>query len=261
MNENQLLPQSRRNSWSSSDYIKRKRGEQIKSESEPGTFKKSKKILRSPYKTDTTPIVKNTKEGEDMEEIKMLLQSMRDEMKSEFKKNHEETEKLRNDIREKEIKWQREKTALENKINVLENKFEQQDKKARRNNIVIKGAHLNTENLEGEVECMIKNKLGVEVKILEAYTIRNRHENKIIIAKTEYIKQKTMIMTNKNKLKDTRIYIENDLTKKELEIQRDIRQVAKKEKGKQVKIGYQKLIINGQTWSYEQLQNQDKSKN
>ena len=65
-----------------------------------------------------------------MEEIKMLLQSMRDEMKSEFKKNHEETEKLRNDIREKEIKWQREKTALENKINVLENKFEQQDKKS-----------------------------------------------------------------------------------------------------------------------------------
>ena len=53
MNENQLLPQSRRNSWSSSDYIKRKRGEQIKCESEPGILKKSKKIPRSPYNSNS----------------------------------------------------------------------------------------------------------------------------------------------------------------------------------------------------------------
>lgn len=110
---------------------------------------------------------------------------------------------------------------------------------------------------------MIEKALGVDVTVTEAYKVGKNQENKIIIAKIENTKQKTLVMTNKNKLKGTKIIIENDLTKKELEIQRDIRLIAKEEReqGKQVKVGYQKLIINGQTWTYQQLPKREKPKN
>lgn len=47
-------------------------------------------------------------------------------------------------------------------------------------------------------------------------------------------------MTNKNKLKNKNIYIDNDLTKKEKRIQREIAEVARVERegGAKVKIGY-----------------------
>ena len=60
-----------------------------------------------------------------------------------------------------------------------------------------------------------------------------------------------LILQNKNKLKGKEIYIENDLTKQEREIQAAIRQKAKEErnKGNEVKIGYLKLRINGK-WEH-----------
>ena len=62
-------------------------------------------------------------------------------------------------------------------------------------------------------------------------------------------------MKNKNKLKGTQTYIDDDLTKEELEIQKQIREIARKEKqkGSQVRIGYKKICIDGKWRRWEEL--------
>lgn len=68
-------------------------------------------------------------------------------------------------------------------------------------------------------------------------------------------KDKEKTMKNKSQLKNiknARIYINNDLTKEEREKQKKIRQRAQQEKanGKTVKMGYNKLIIDGVEWKW-----------
>ncbi|KAK9708134.1 hypothetical protein QE152_g27364 [Popillia japonica] len=54
-------------------------------------------------------------------------------------------------------------------------------------------------------------------------------------------------MSNKQKLKGKRVYIDDDLTKREREIQGRLIEVAKAERnrGKQVRVGYQKISVEG----------------
>ena len=63
------------------------------------------------------------------------------------------------------------------------------------------------------------------------------------------------VMTNKNKLLNSSIYIENELTWREMQIQKVIlkRRKEEKDKGHRVKIGYRKLQIDGSwyVWNTE----------
>lgn len=64
-------------------------------------------------------------------------------------------------------------------------------------------------------------------------------------------------MQNKKNLKNikgNRIFINDDLTQKEREKQKQIRSFAKSEidKGKEVKIGYSKITINGEEWRWDE---------
>lgn len=71
--------------------------------------------------------------------------------------------------------------------------------------------------------------------------------NKIIQVKVGTWEDKKELMGKRNKLKMKKLFVENDLTKKEREIRTQIRKEAKKERiaKSQVKIGYKKLQING----------------
>ena len=61
-------------------------------------------------------------------------------------------------------------------------------------------------------------------------------------------------MLKKNTLKDKRLFIDNDLTKKEREIQKNIKDIAKaeREQGAKVKIGYRKVKINDKTFIWKE---------
>lgn len=65
------------------------------------------------------------------------------------------------------------------------------------------------------------------------------------------------MIQQKNKLRGTKIFINNDLTPKEREIQRIMREIAREERknGAEVKIGYQKIRINKKDfiWKEENL--------
>ena len=233
------------------EHIKRKR-EQVETMVE--VFTKSKKTIRSPIKAapNENSKLSDKQSEQEMEDLMKLMVDMKKTMEEGFNNNNEELKKLRKDIQEKEENWKQEKSKLESKINLLENRIEQKDRYERRNNIVIKGLQINKENAEKEVEEMIKKNIGVEVKVIEAISLDGKQSNKIILAKLEHSRQKNMLMKNKYKLRGTTCYIENDLTKEEQEIQRKIVTRAKEErnKGLRIRIGYKKLIIEGKKYTW-----------
>lgn len=113
----------------------------------------------------------------------------------------------------------------------------------RKDNIIIKGIMAKDGKVEKEwVKDFLKDKLGVETKILYC-----RVSGTVIVAKVESEEKKREIMVNKNKLKGENIFIENELTWEERKRQERINKWVKeeKEKGKDVKIGFTKVRING----------------
>lgn len=70
----------------------------------------------------------------------------------------------------------------------------------------------------------------------------------MVVAELENWEMKREAMTRKSQLKNRKLYIDNDMTYKERQIQNTIRMIANEERqnGKTVKIGYRKLPINEQ---------------
>lgn len=64
-------------------------------------------------------------------------------------------------------------------------------------------------------------------------------------------------MSNKHKLKGTKIYIDNDMTLKERIIQAEIRKIAREEigKGHKIKVGYRKITIEGEEHMWDEKKN------
>lgn len=252
-------------------------------------FQKSRKTLRSPTRkrkerdseADMEEIAKMLKNLTlDITELKKDMRSGNDDLKKSMEENNlqmksmiEETRKEIAEIKEKEKVWNEERKqlmqalktketdytkeiershALENRIAQLENRGEREEKEKRRNNIVIKGKEFNENHLQKEVQEFVKKFLEVDVDIKEAYKNKT---GKIVKVKLETWGQKTAVMKAKHKLRqiNEEIYIDNDLTITEGNIQREIRKIAEEErkKGSYTKIGYQKLKINNKWFVWE----------
>lgn len=134
---------------------------------------------------------------------------------------------------------------LQGKIKKLEKQENIRERKEKRNNIVIKEWKVpKRDSLETAVEEMLQRELHAEVKVIEA--IWTKRETNIVTAKLYDKEQKRIVMIRKNNLKGKNIIIDNDLTWKERQIQREIRAIAEAEKikGAKVKIGYRKLQVD-----------------
>uniref|UniRef100_A0A6P7H0T8 Uncharacterized protein LOC114348931 n=1 Tax=Diabrotica virgifera virgifera TaxID=50390 RepID=A0A6P7H0T8_DIAVI len=102
--------------------------------------------------------------------------------------------------------------------------------------------------MKTEIKNFIKKEIEVEPEIKE---VKKISENKCLVELLG-TEGKTKVIENKHKLKKKRnlVYINNDLTAKEREIDYHIRKRAQteKNKGKQVQIKYQKIIIENEEW-------------
>lgn len=226
-------------------------------ETEERFFQKSKLIARSP------PTEKN--EDSSMEEILKAIKDLRQEMRENFEENIKQTDLIKKELEStnRELKmmkeemkvreegWQEERQELLNRIQKLEVTTEKQEKEKRRNNIIIKNSGIEGPNIQSKTEAFIEEKVKVQAKITEAYEITKG----IILAKIQNWQQKKTIMENKDKLKNTRVYIENDMTKQEREIQAQLRKIAKEEKskGNETQVKYQKIVINRRTYRWEEM--------
>lgn len=274
------------------EYSKRKRTvqEELKGE-EQEIFQKSKKIIRSPTKGKEV----NLEKPEEMEALQKLIESISKDIKEIKAENREIKQDLRDnnkkleeklDQQSEEIKllrkelevtkqeWQKDKEQTERKIEELEKKVEEsvqkleaQDKEKRKNNLIITGLKIDIEDrnaLKEAVKNFITQNLKIEPKIKTVYKIGDAR----CVIELENWTDKMEVLKNKAKLhliKDQKVYLDSDLTVSERKIQASIREKAKelKQKGENVKIGYQKLIINGKQVSWDKKQGclQEKPKN
>lgn len=98
---------------------------------------------------------------------------------------------------------------------------------------------------------MIEKELGLQTEVKKTYKIG---EKKLIIEKYNW-KDKMKVLKKKSKLKGTptgqKIYIDSDPTLREREVQKQIREIARKQKENAalVKIKYQKLETNEKLWA------------
>ncbi|KAF5301342.1 hypothetical protein FQA39_LY10740 [Lamprigera yunnana] len=110
---------------------------------------------------------------------------------------------------------------------------------------------------EGEDEEEASNRSNKTIKTpIKSQQKREDKLDKILIMYQQLtLQEKTEIMKNKVKLarhKDDKVYINNDMTRQERDIEKQIRKRAeeKRKQGKKVNGGYQKLYIDKQVWKW-----------
>lgn len=201
---------------------------------------------------------------ENNREIQQMVEGIRAEiaeMKDKQKNWEEERHLLSQEIkqREQENAIEKEKVKiLQESVMKIERKLELEEKERRKLNIIIKGKSFNKENLRNDVNEFIKEKINPDVTITEAKLIESK-SNSFVAAKVENMNGKTIIMKEKWKLKreEERIYIDNDLTPLERNVQKKLREIGKqaRENNKNVKIGYQKIKINDKwfKWDFQEM--------
>lgn len=165
---------------------------------------------------------------------------------------------LKEQFKVKEEEWGKEKNELHERINKIEKRLEKEERAKRRNNIIIWGEVTNSLNPENVTKYLKTNlNLGKEMEFQEVYTIRKGEKNAGIAVKCKSWEDKKEIMKKKSAFKGKKIFIENDMTPEERDIQRKIREKAVEEQktGKEVKVAYQKLIIDGVLYKWNERDN------
>lgn len=267
---------------------KRDKPEHENSFDEEEGFKRSKTTTRTPPKDN-----KGEQEKQEMEEIKKMLSEMNKEIKTQIKELKteikDENKAIRNDIKEvkeeikqnneeiknikqgienmkkewakekKELKQENEMIKAENKkiiedLNDLKRSIERLDKEKRKNNIIISGLTIDTEDpiaLKEGMTNMLETHLGIKTDIKRTQKIGS--ETCLIELGSE--EEKVNILRNKNKLKNVKpekIWISEDLTKREHQKVKALREIGRemREKGKKVKMGYNKVTVDGKEWRW-----------
>lgn len=199
------------------------------------------------------------KELKDMRKENREFRKEITELREQITKREEDLETRQNNMENQlsnlEKKTEMQVQKLEDKLKVLEETEEYRKRREKRNNIIIKQKLHNTQE-DGTISANeIKNhtkeilkKIEAEVDFSRAAYIGKDGANRDLIrVELKNFDDKMKIMSNKRKLQGQECYIDSDLTSEERRIQAEIRKKAKeeREKGKTVKIGYQKIQIDG----------------
>lgn len=210
-------------------------------------FGRSKITKRTPSKG------KERKEETQDVMIKMMqeLMNKNDEMMLEIRKIRDE--QTQNNKQLLEIKQENEN--LKKEMKQLHERVERMEKNNKRKNLIVAGLKVDGKDerqIRTKMEKFMDQELQISIKLRNAIKIGDQ----TFVIETETMADKVEILKNKSKLRQRkeRIYIDNDLTVKEREIQREIHEMAKEErnKGKRVKVGYKKLIVNGREWKWDE---------
>lgn len=128
----------------------------------------------------------------------------------------------------------------------LQKKIEHLEKDIRKNNIIIHGFQVHQEALRDEIENFISSEFGLQNSILEVASIPNRARKNIIRVKLVSWETKLSILRQKRSLMGRDIFIDQDLTIKERQTAKKLRDIykARRAEGHTVKMGYNKLYID-----------------
>jgi predicted DNA-binding protein YlxM (UPF0122 family) len=164
------------------------------------------------------------------------------------------------------VKWKEngpeKKNEMNKKLAETEDKIEMMEKTRIRNNIIVTGIEINTKEskqLKEAVARILNEELNVKAGVNKAYRIGVK---KYVVELTDW-ESKIQILKTKKVLKGKDMYIESELTREEMAIQKKIRDIAREErkKGAAAKVRYQKAEINGQIMEWDKKNHKLVSKN
>jgi hypothetical protein len=141
-----------------------------------------------------------------------------------------------------------ENEKLKQRIKVMEEQMERNERKERRNNIVIKGKKFSHRE---EIRDFIEKNLQIKIEMMEVIEQRNEAINIVRMSRTD----KIAVMKNKKRLKETnrKIFIDDDMTRQEREMQIALRIRAKQERarGRNAWVKYGKIVVDGEEWEWD----------
>lgn len=204
--------------------------------------------MRTPAKDNSGKMA----EGELKEMMGQLLQEVKEirrenrEFREEIVRLREQNEKIEGELKDMKLRVE--------KVELMEDRMEKLDRANRRDNIIINGIILkgnNNVDMTRELERFLYDNLQVQTEIKEVHRINQR----LWMARVGSFEGKIEIMKNKYKLKNgdnKKIYINSDLTEQERKIQKRLGEMAdeKRKEGKRVKVGYQRLTMDGKKWMW-----------
>lgn len=142
-------------------------------------------------------------------------------------------------------------SSLQQDIRRLRAESEKSLKEQRKHNVILRELRLTSTSRadqEREVELFVKEKFQLTGEIIRVQLLPTRPPRfRVYFAD---LATKILVMKSKQeKLKESGVFMDNDLTPLEAEVQFRLRQIAreKKTEGKQVRVAHQKLLIDG-TW-------------
>lgn len=183
--------------------------------------------------------------------LKKELQETKEKLKSLEEKWNEREEERRNEKSDNE--------EMKRRIRENEKTIEDKIRLDRKKNIIVKGLTADREQaeLEGEVKRVLEGLAGKEVEVEEICNLGSEN-SKIQLVKMKSWNDKKLVMKNKSKLGNSKIYIEDDLTIKERNIQAEIYKVMKRERenNKRANAGYKRLWIEGKEFRWSEEKNE-----
>lgn len=129
---------------------------------------------------------------------------------------------------------------------------EEREREKKKKNIIISGDKVEELGEKSKLTNWLKEKLGVEVKIWNTWKTKGRKVK--VGARCETDEDKEKIMRNKNKLGDTKVYIDNDTTFAERRNKETVWKKAEelRNKGKTAKIGYNRVTSGEEVWKWNE---------
>lgn len=247
----------------SDDYTTDEYNNKKRQRDELGAFERSKRTYRSPKKPspgimDKFDIILNEirdlkREMEEVKGIKDEVRQLRVEVlnyKNEVRELRTENSKIMKQYEE----TKKENEDMKNELKYVKSNIDIMEKKQKENNIVLTGVKVDTNDaaiLKELTKKFFQRSLQIDIAPKKVSKIGE----KTCVIEMNNEQEKKMIMENKYKLRmlrDERIFINDDLTRAEKEMRKEIRVRAQEEKskGKEVKIGYRKITVDGQEWRW-----------
>lgn len=254
---------------STDEYNRRKRYREEKE-----VFDRSKRINRTPTKgvrnmdEKMDVLLKEIREmrvhTEQVREINNEVKQMRVEMK-EYREEVRQLKKENANLKEECNKVDIENKELKKEMGKLKSSMEIMEKRSKENNVIITGILIDTTEgilLEQSMSNFFRQHLELNIKPKRAIKLGP----KICLVELNTEQEKRDIMQNKRKLrniKEEKIFINEDLTRAEREMKKEIKARAQEEmaKGKEVKMGFKKVIIDGQEWRWSKEESKLVAKN
>lgn len=245
--------------------VKSKRSRKVISESSPDSSPDTLKKLKS-----------STMEKTDMDRILAAIDGVKKQINDEAIDRRKEIADLKDMIRtdkeellkiinEDKNEWVKVKEAMAEKQSRTDWRLNQMEKQQKKNNLILTNytpTETDSRKLVREIEEMLQTKIEEKVNVEAVIKIKTSVGDKVIVKMKDF-HDKLAVMRKKKMMYEERdgrklpIYVDDDLTQEDREIQKRARDQCKKarELGKVANVGHRRIYINGKEYKWNQEKN------